>query len=723
MVMADDVKQGRDRLVQLLSGTGLEIGALHRPITAPHLKVRYVDRLSKKEALKHYPELAPQESQIVEPDIIDDAETLRTVTDKSQDFLIANHVIEHMRDPIGALLNWARVLRNHGRLFLAVPNKENTFDKERPITTVEHLLSDHEKQDNLEDFKHFEEFAEFVTCRTFNRRPLSEAPLLAKELWDQQYSIHYHVWNYEAFVGLLDLVTARFKEAFRMKCVAEFDPKADEFVFVLEKQDHATLSESAIKYDRDLSCGDKSSVGTLSTWVTPGSSVLEIGPATGIMTRILQQNLRCTVTAIEIDPAAAERAAPFCERMHIGNVETFDLNNALADSHFDFIIFADVLEHLINPLQVLERVRRFLAPKGAILASIPNVGHAGLILDLLAGHFRYRSDGLLDETHLRFFTRESIIEMFKRAALTITKWDRTALRPEFTEFKRSFEAVPGPVQQILHARPDWDTYQFLLRAVPNESAEATDAPVNEIPRITFPGHVAQVFFAVGESFSEDHSVTHSLDELKGSVCLDFEIEPSPGEHITHVRIDPIDAARTFFLQKLVISSCDKPLFELKEGCSTVTSEQIRNGSLIPVAGRLLYIPTGIDPQIICNLGQQYCEKLKVHLELDFASPAALSGFFEHEASDRRALIEKWSAHERIVQALRAEMQGLQRQMSRLHETIAALTHERAELRRTLDGIMSSRSWRLTAPLRGGAFHARQAYQAWFSHIRSALKQN
>lgn len=234
------IQLNRDNLLQLLSGSGLEIGALHRPVIAPHLNVQYVDRLNNKELIEQYPELA--EVKLVNVNIIDDAELLNTIPDNSQDFVIANHVIEHMANPIKSMLNWQRVLRKGGKLFLAVPDKNYTFDKEREITTVEHIITDYTTPSTERDFKHFVDFALYVSCRTFKVRPEAEYESFAKELWDKQYSIHYHVWDYPSFCNLLDRLQQTF-ESWSMRIVSSLETApatdtnlaSDEFLFVLEK--------------------------------------------------------------------------------------------------------------------------------------------------------------------------------------------------------------------------------------------------------------------------------------------------------------------------------------------------------------------------------------------------------------------------------------------------------------------------------------------------------
>ena len=98
-----------------------------------------------------------------------------------------------------------------------------------------------------------------------------------------------------------------------------------------------------------------------------------------------------------LDPAAAAEAERFCERVVVGDAETLPLDEHLGDERFDAVLFADVLEHLRNPAAMLRRVRPFVVDEGAIVASIPNVAHVSVRLALLAGEFRYRDMGLLDD--------------------------------------------------------------------------------------------------------------------------------------------------------------------------------------------------------------------------------------------------------------------------------------------------------------------------------------
>ncbi len=219
-------------LLRLLDGQGLEIGALHLPVVAPHLDIQYVDRMTRAGLRDQYPELA--NLPIVEPDVIDDGEQLVTISDSSQDFVIASHLIEHIPNPIQGLLAWQRVLKPNGRLFLAVPDRRFTFDRDRALTEIDHLLLDYQNPSRERDFMAFEEFALKVSCREFKLRPESEYLELAKELFEQNYSIHYHVWEDHSFMGFISWLEQHF-DGWKMQCIAQMPTRGGEFALVLEK--------------------------------------------------------------------------------------------------------------------------------------------------------------------------------------------------------------------------------------------------------------------------------------------------------------------------------------------------------------------------------------------------------------------------------------------------------------------------------------------------------
>lgn len=209
---------------QYLRGQGLEIGALHNPLTVPRkAHVRYVDRMSVADLRRQYPELGYD--NITEPDILDDGERLTTIPAESQDFLIANHFLEHCENPIDTLRNFLRVLKTGGILYLCVPDKRYTFDRDRPVTPFEHLERDFREGPAWSRLQHFEEWVQLVEKVSAPE----QARARVGELLNLKYSIHYHVWTQ---TELLELV-GRLRDDYRMGIELELFTKLGEEVLLV----------------------------------------------------------------------------------------------------------------------------------------------------------------------------------------------------------------------------------------------------------------------------------------------------------------------------------------------------------------------------------------------------------------------------------------------------------------------------------------------------------
>jgi SAM-dependent methyltransferase len=161
-------------------------------------------------------------------DIVDDGERLTTIADASQDFVVANHFLEHCQDPIGTLLTFLRVLRPGGVLFLAVPDKRFTFDRDRPVTPLAHLVRDHEQGPEWSRRGHFEEWARLV-----NKVPEERLQRRVEHLIATDRSIHYHVCTP---TELLDLLVWLGRERALPIDVELFTRRGDEMIVVLRKR-------------------------------------------------------------------------------------------------------------------------------------------------------------------------------------------------------------------------------------------------------------------------------------------------------------------------------------------------------------------------------------------------------------------------------------------------------------------------------------------------------
>lgn len=209
-----------------LNGEGIEVGALHSPLEVPAgVKVYYVDRMSVADLRQQYPELAGH--NLVEADIVDNGETLESIKDNFWDFVIANHMIEHCQNPIGTIENFLRVLKPGGLVYMGVPDKRYTFDRDRPLTSLDHLIQDYKEGPEWSKQSHFEEWVRLV-----EKSPEENVVARMQALIDMDYSIHYHVWTAENFPELLQYAQNNLPFGFEVEL---FQENFGEVILILRK--------------------------------------------------------------------------------------------------------------------------------------------------------------------------------------------------------------------------------------------------------------------------------------------------------------------------------------------------------------------------------------------------------------------------------------------------------------------------------------------------------
>lgn len=180
-----------------LRGKGIEIGALHKPSLLPSgASALYVDYISSDEARERYPELG----EVTDKIIVDDGETLDKFAPGSLDFVVANHFLEHARNPLGVIRTHLSKLRDGGVLLYALPDKRYSFDRDRPVTPFAHLVMDDQHGPDLSDRSHYLEYVRFVDKLTTP----SEIEAHASILKDMDNRIHFHVWDAEAIRQLFE---------------------------------------------------------------------------------------------------------------------------------------------------------------------------------------------------------------------------------------------------------------------------------------------------------------------------------------------------------------------------------------------------------------------------------------------------------------------------------------------------------------------------------------
>ena len=203
--------------------------------------------------------------------------------------------------------------------------------------------------------------------------------------------------------------------------------------------------------------------------------VLEMGCGAGHMSEAMRAQ-QCRVVGMEINPDAAQKASAFCEKVISADLDYINFDDALGADRFDVVVAADVLEHVKDPESVLKAVTKFLSPGGFIVLSIPNVAHMSIRLNLLTGHFPYGASGLLDRTHLRFFTRESAQSLVEDAGFAIGYFEAIQnVPPVPMMFEPPYDPnwVEPAIYDALCQEPDIWSFQFVIAGYPLSEADLT----------------------------------------------------------------------------------------------------------------------------------------------------------------------------------------------------------------------------------------------------------
>jgi 2-polyprenyl-3-methyl-5-hydroxy-6-metoxy-1,4-benzoquinol methylase len=217
--------------------------------------------------------------------------------------------------------------------------------------------------------------------------------------------------------------------------------------------------------------------------VGAGKKVLEVGCWSGHVTQHLASRAN-DVVGVEIDPDAAQLARTHAVRVHVADLDTTPLSE-LEHDQFDVIMLCDVLEHLKRPQAVLADALGLLADGGRVVISVPNVAHIDVRVMLMRGDWEYQADGVLDDTHLRWFTKASLREMLADAGLVAVELERVRVPYGGSNHLHDPESVPAALVEYLSADPEAETWQYVVAAERSgtdvlRAIESRDRPVLEV---------------------------------------------------------------------------------------------------------------------------------------------------------------------------------------------------------------------------------------------------
>jgi len=306
-------------------------------------------------------------------DITASGDNLNMFEDGELDYVINRHNLEHYVDVIKTLLEWKRVLKVGGILGMVLPD-ESRLNTIALDPTHKHCFTPESIRSILEltggfAIERLETVVENWSFLVVARKVMEERKNMKKTS--------------------LSANTAEEGKGMR----STGNVSTDDY-FRQERRDVETLVPNGTRRILDVGCGE------------------------GILGRRLLEKGASEVVGIEFSPDACERAEKNLTGVICGDMEKIGL--PFDEGYFDCLILADILEHLKDPLSALKKLRKYLSDSGVVIASIPNVRYHGVINMLVEGDWKYEDHGILDKTHLRFFTRKEMERLFAESGFEIT---------------------------------------------------------------------------------------------------------------------------------------------------------------------------------------------------------------------------------------------------------------------------------------------------------------
>lgn len=443
-------------------------------------------------------------------------------------------------------------------------------------------------------------------------------------------------------------------------------------------------------YLRSITPGERTSLSALASLVDEGAAVLDLGCGSGALGEHLSATRGCIVDGVTLSEEEAEHARPYYRRVVVDNLESCDLITTFGNKRYDFIVCADVLEHLSRPERILNACRDLLSVHGQLLFSVPNAGYCGLVADLLHGEFRYREEGLLDRTHLRFFTRRSLTRFMHQHRWSIGTLDTIQRDLNESEFQVEFDALPPAVTRYMLATPDALSYQFIGVARPVVPDLAAALPPSPLPSETRPAcaiFTAQLYLGEAGQYSEANKIisTGVIGTLRQTVR--FSLPCFQGK-APRLRLDPADRPGFLHLYAIRLRNGEGSVCWQWTAAAhsdallgTQAYQQIFWHAALPVATRaMLLLLTGDDPWFELPIGMEDLARCLLSpgstLEVELGWP--MSADYLTLSSTVKDLEEQIAHTEKTLTAVQKEYIQATTALSAAHTQISQLTQMEQE---------------------------------------------
>ena len=492
------------------------------------------------------------------------------------------------------------------------------------------------------------------------------------------------------------------------------------------------------KYDCDMiieNTNDSRSV--LVGLIKENSTVLELGPADGIMTKYLAEEKKCDVYIVEVDEDSFKKASQYAKGGTCDNLNNDDWVNAFKNINFDYIVFADVLEHLLNPEKTLKKAYTLMKPEGKILISVPNLCYEGVLAELALNCFDYNKIGILDNTHVHFFSYKSIRELIKKCNLKVIAEKTIDIGLPYSEFSE-LEKNYLEIYQRKVNRPYSETYQFVFVTCRGKDDFDFSCVKNQ--------NVCEIYWSSDDEFSIEQCERYTIEYGNNQIVFENKSNAS------RFRFDPIDnvscliydlqiladgnlvdggniickngyQAKDFFMY---VSNDPQLMFKIDNKASIIEINywiipfddnikklydiysgllQKKENELIDI--RTLYLETGKKFEICSNelnscnkKNKDLKNKLDIQLEKNEYLQIRCSDYVEKISNEKNKRVQLENEKEIIQHLLDTEK------------------NENILLNSAIEAIHSSTSWKITKPIRGVKTLVRKVFasNSFFRHV-------
>lgn len=450
-----------------------------------------------------------------------------------------------------------------------------------------------------------------------------------------------------------------------------------------------------------------------------GSKVLEFGAASGRMTKLLSGEYGCEVYIVEYERAAFELAMQYAADGMCTDIETYQWVT-WADTGFDYILFCDVLEHLKEPKKALKQTKELLKEDGSVFISLPNICHNDIFVKLYDNKFEYTEVGLLDDTHIHFFSERTLDSFVAGTGYVIAAKQYKTVPTGGTEqyWNEKFRCKDG-LYRLLRERENGEVYQFVLELKKETSGMGMQEGCQKPLFMPLGG---LIYYDRGDGFSQDdvdeitgYRVQGGEYEFKGQFLLDADVK--------RVRIDPLEGQLCqlvdvvcslgvadiphkvcFEGKELILNEDPQMIWEVPLGTKELSyAIRVRIDAELLAADLIRYGCCMESEKSVLENTNQTLEKEKAALESMNTALEKEKAVLENVKRDLGKEIEKIKSANKDLEKERALLENsrisLEEKLCLAEQKTAEYDSQLSSLEKELYAVYRSKSWRYTKILR------------------------